>query len=157
MRCGWSRLRKMCLQQTKQIPSWQRWMADNNKGISSTKWNHWMGFQTTDESVESFAKYKHCQAYITENKYCVIPVKLPWYEHNTTSVLILQHWFRWWFAAIRRRTITWTNVDHVLWGVSRPRWVNACHLGRDTVAPTRQLTCFVAHWGPAGVCGVYCW
>ena len=30
-----------------------------------------------------------------------------------TSPMISQHWFRWWFGAVRQQAITWTNVDLV--------------------------------------------
>ena len=40
-----------------------------------------------------------------------IPLKL----HSKTSLMISQHWTRWWLSAIRQQAITWTNVDQVVW------------------------------------------
>ena len=33
------------------------------------------------------------------------------HHHHWTSVMISQHWFRWWLGAVRQQAITGTNVD----------------------------------------------
>ena len=40
-------------------------------------------------------------------------VKLPSYKCHWTSLMISQHWFRWWLGAVRQQAITWANVDLV--------------------------------------------
>ena len=42
------------------------------------------------------------------------PVKLPSAECSKTSLMISQHWFRWWLSAIRQQAITWTIADRDL-------------------------------------------
>ena len=37
------------------------------------------------------------------------PAKL--HEGENTSLVISQHWSRWWFVVFKQHTITWTNVD----------------------------------------------
>ena len=38
-----------------------------------------------------------------------------WGECQKNSLVIIQHWIRWWLGAIRQQAITWANVDLELW------------------------------------------
>ena len=41
-------------------------------------------------------------------------VELPWVNCRWASLMISQHWFRWWLGVVRQQAITWVNVDLVL-------------------------------------------
>ena len=47
--------------------------------------------------------------------YISFPVKLLSGQYHKTSLIISQCWFRQLLDVVRHQTITWTNVDHVLW------------------------------------------
>ena len=36
-------------------------------------------------------------------------------EWHSTLLLISQHWFRYWLAAVRKQAITWNNIDPIPW------------------------------------------
>ena len=38
-------------------------------------------------------------------------MKLPSGDNHWTSLMVSQHWFRWWIGAVRQQAITWANVD----------------------------------------------
>ena len=61
------------------------------------------------------------------------PVKLPWYECHWATLMISQHWFRYWLGAVTQAS-TWANVDADLCGQMASLGLNElmvrCHCSR---------------------------
>ena len=59
-------------------------------------------------------------------------------KYYKNSMVIDQHWFRWWLGAIKQQAFTWTNVDKVLFGLDQVDEINSgttIHI----VCPTQQI------------------
>ena len=69
-------------------------------------------------------------------------VSLLKFPADETSLIIIQHWFKWWLGAVRQQAIIWTNVDPVLCfyvvqlGHNEWIWQPCLHNGNNSVAIT---------------------
>ena len=62
-------------------------------------------------------------------------VNLPTGDCHWTSLIISQHWFRWWLGAVRQQAITWANVDpdscHNMASLGHNELNRACNFGQS--------------------------
>ena len=71
------------------------------------------------------------------------PVKLPSGECHRTSLMISQHWFRYWLSTVRQQAIHYLSQCWLRslspYGVTRPQWVNNVSIGSG-VSPVKCFT-----------------
>ena len=98
-------------------------------------------FNSTLKQINSLAPAR-CSRNFKSIIFKLLTVKLLSGECHRKLLTRSQYWFRQWLGAVRQQTITWANVDPVLYCyMVSPGHNGLTHWGRDKMDAISQTTC----------------